>query len=118
MQLVSPPQMVVFDGPSLYSCVKLSRKPATHAPVHVIIAETGYFVPSSIRDEQQKATAVVAAFETFAADPFVDGVNYANVDECDSYPSGYFVGGCLIDSLGTRLPAYAALAHLAARAYQ
>jgi hypothetical protein len=90
---------------------------AAQAPIHVIVGETVYTVPGSVHDEATKAQAVVAAFKAFAQDPAVDGVNYANIDECDLYPSGYFVGGCLIDAVGTKLPAYAALRDLAAAAY-
>ena len=56
---------------------------AAKAPIHVIVGETVYAVPGSVRDEAMKAQAVVAAFKAFARDPAVDGVNYANVDECD-----------------------------------
>lgn len=90
---------------------------AAHARIHILIGETVYPVPRGVPDEATKARAVVAAFEAFARDPDIDGVLYANVDECDVYPSGYFVGGCLVDSIGTKLPAYTALQRLAARAY-
>jgi hypothetical protein len=90
---------------------------AAHAPIHVIIGETGYFVPGNVPDEAAKANATIAAFQAFAADPYVDGVSYANVDECDLYPSGYFADGCLIDAHGNKLPAYSALQRLAVRAY-
>lgn len=87
---------------------------AAHAPaLHVLIGETSFMVTSTVPDEATKALAVVAAMQRFASYPLVDGVNYANVDECDLYPSGYFTGGCLIDSVGNKLPAYAALATLA-----
>jgi hypothetical protein len=90
---------------------------AAHASVHILIGETGFPVPHAVPDEATKARAVVDEFEAFARDPDIDGVLYANVDECDLYPSGYFVGGCLVDSIGTKLPAYTALQQLAARAY-
>jgi hypothetical protein len=44
----------------------------------------------------------------------VDGVNYANVDECAMYSSGYFSGGCIVSMSGGILPGYTALAQLAA----
>lgn len=87
---------------------------AAHAPIHVIIGETVYTVPGSVADETTKAKAVVAEMKAFAADKYVDGANYANIDECDLYASGYFVGGCLVDSLGNRLPGYIALKALSA----
>jgi hypothetical protein len=88
---------------------------AAGAPVHVIIGETGYTVPAMVPDEATKARATVAAFERFAADPAIDGANDANVDECGLYPSGYFANGCLVDTQGRELPAFAALRELAAR---
>ncbi len=91
---------------------------AAHAPVHVLIGETVYVVPANVPDENVKAIAIVDAMKTFAAQPDVDGVNYANVDECDLYPSGYFVNGCLVDSLGKRLPGYTALQSLANAAFR
>jgi len=98
-------------------CVDDVRR-AAHAPIHVLIGETVYPVPRSVHDEATKAQATVASLEAFARDPYVDGVNYANVDECDLYPSGYFVGGCLIDALGNKLPAFTALRTLATSAYR
>jgi hypothetical protein len=98
------------------ACIEDVRR-AAHAPVHVIVGETAYFVPGNVRDEDEKAKAVVAEFQEFAKQPYIDGVNYANIDECDLYPNGYFKGGCLVDSLDARLPAFFALQHLAAAAY-
>jgi hypothetical protein len=97
-------------------CIDAVRS-AAHAPVHILIGETVYVVPGSVPDEATKAKATVAELGAFAAIPYVDGVNYANVDECDMYSSGYFVGGCLIDSLGKKLPAYTALQALAQSAF-
>ncbi len=91
---------------------------AAHAPVHVLIGETVYVIPANVPDENVKATAIVAAMKAFAAQPDVDGVNYANVDECDLYPSGYFVNGCLVDSLGKKLAGYTALQALAKSAFR
>lgn len=86
---------------------------AAHAPIHILIGETVYVVPGSVPNEATKAKATLAEFEAFARIPYVDGANYANVDECDMYASGYFVGGCLVDALGAKLPAYSALQGLA-----
>jgi hypothetical protein len=91
---------------------------AAQAPIHVLISETVYTVPGSVPDEATKALAVVAAFTAFAGNPTVDGVNYANVDECALYPTGYFSGGCIITTSGQTLPAYTALQQLAAASYQ
>jgi hypothetical protein len=87
---------------------------ASRSAVHVLISETVYTVPGTVPDEQTKANAAVAAFTAFAADPTVDGVNYANVDECGLYQTGYFSDGCLISTSGEQLPAYAALQWYAA----
>jgi hypothetical protein len=92
---------------------------AAHAPtMHVLIGETAYLVPSTVPNEASKATAVVAAMEQFAENPYVDGVNYGNVDECALYPSGYFMGGCLVSVQGAQLPAYGALESLATSAFR
>jgi hypothetical protein len=88
---------------------------AAKAPIHVLVSETEYTVPGSVPDEQTKATAIVAAFTAFAADPTVDGVSYANIDECALYPSGYFYNGCLIDTSGNALPGLYALQWLTAQ---
>jgi hypothetical protein len=90
---------------------------AAGSPVHILIGETAYFVPATVPDEETKARAVVAAFTAFSRLSYVDGVNYANVDECGLYPTGYFSGGCLVDTAGRRLPAYHALSALARRAF-
>jgi hypothetical protein len=90
---------------------------AAQAPIHVLISESVYTVPASIPDEATKALAVVAAFTAFAANPTVDGVNYANVDECALYRTGYFSGGCIISTSGQALPAYAALQQLAGASF-
>jgi len=80
---------------------------------HVLITETVYPQPAYVPDEATKALAVAASFAAFAADPNVDGVLYANVDECASYPTGFFAGGCLISTTTAVLPAYTVLAGLA-----
>ncbi len=88
---------------------------AAHAPtMHILLGETGYMVPSSVPDENTKATAIVAEFNLLAQNPYIDGANYSNVDECALYPSGNFMGECLIDVSGNILPGYTALASLAA----
>jgi hypothetical protein len=91
---------------------------AAGQPVHVLISETVYPVPGYVPDEATKALAVVAGFTAFAANPAVDGVAYANVDECALYPTGFFSGGCLINTAGQQLPAYSALEQLAGASYQ
>ncbi len=83
--------------------------------IHVLISETVYPVPAAVPDEATKALAVVAEFNAYAANATIDGVSYANVDECAFYPTGYFSGGCLISTSGAILPAYTALAQLAQR---
>ena len=79
----------------------------------MLVSDTVYPVPASVPDEATKALAVVAAYTAFATLPSVDGVAYGNVDECASYPSGFFYDGCLVDTSGKPLPAYGALEQLA-----
>jgi hypothetical protein len=91
---------------------------AAGAPIHILISETVYPVTGYVPDEATKALAVVSDFTTFAADPSIDGVSYANVDECALYPSGFFLGGCLISISKEILPAYTALQQLATASYR
>jgi hypothetical protein len=113
----STPCYPAFGGNYGMQCIADIRK-ATHTKaMHVLIGETAYLVPGSVPDERTKAIATVELMKLFAADPLIDGVNYANVDECDLYPSGFFVGGCLVDSTGHILPAYTALQTLATKYY-
>lgn len=98
-------------------CSEVIREAAHDPALHILIGETAFLVPATVPDEAAKAIATVDEMKKFAADPLVDGVSYANVDECDFYPSGFFMGGCLVDSLGNRLPAFTALRTLATSAY-
>jgi hypothetical protein len=91
---------------------------AAQAPIHVLVGETVYTVPGSVPNEAVKALAIVAELTAFAADRSIDGVSYANVDECAIYPTGYFSGGCLVDASGKRLPAFTALQTLAGRYFR
>jgi hypothetical protein len=84
---------------------------------HVLISETVYPIPGGVPNEATKALAAVAAFKTFATNQNVDGVNYANVDECAFYPTGYFANACLINTSNQLLPAYTALQALATSSY-
>jgi hypothetical protein len=99
------------------ACAATIRQAAHDPELHILIGETAFLIPATVPDEADKAIAIVATMKEFADDPLVDGVNYANVDECDFYPSGFFMGGCLVDSTGNRLPAYAALRALATTTY-
>ena len=90
---------------------------AAQAPIHVLVTESQYPMPNIVPDEQTKATAIVSEFEAFAANPTVDGVAYADVDECNFYLGTYFAGGCLIDAWGAALPGYSALQWLAGQSF-
>jgi hypothetical protein len=89
---------------------------AAQAPVHVLVSETEYTMPASVPDEATKALAVVSEFTAFAADRDIDGVNYADIDECAVY-TGFWAGSCLISEAGTVLPAYGALQQLAGASF-
>ncbi len=91
---------------------------ATHDPaIHILIGETAFLVPATVPDEATKAKATVELMQVFAADKLIDGVNYANIDECDLYPTGFFFGGCLVSSTGEKLAGYTALQKLATANY-
>jgi hypothetical protein len=90
---------------------------AAQAPIHVLISESAYPVPAAVANEATKALAVTASFTAYASNPTVDGVSYANVDECALYPTGYFSGACLVSTSGQILPAYTALKNLATTSF-
>jgi hypothetical protein len=91
---------------------------AAHAPnLHLLIGETSYMVTSTVPSESAKSIAVTSMMQMLAAQPYIDGASYANVDECALYPTGYYSGGCLINTAGVRLPAYGTLASLAKSAF-
>jgi hypothetical protein len=113
----SAPCGLASGGAYSVACAGTIRDAAHDRSLHILIGETAFLVPSTVPDEATKASATVDAMKEFAADPLIDGVNYANVDECDLYPSGFFMGGCLVDSVGNRLPAFTALRGLATSAY-
>jgi len=113
----SAPCGFATGGQYSVGCAETIREAAHDRSLHILIGETAFLVPSTVPDEAAKAIATVDTMKEFAADPLIDGVNYANVDECDLYPSGFFMGGCLVDSVGNRLPAYATLRALATTAY-
>ena len=115
---IPPPDTPCNQNHGTYSLQCLADiRTAAHAPVHILIGETVYTVPKGVPDEQTKALAIVAAMKAFASVPYVDGVNYANVDECDLYPDGFFMGGCIVDSLGHKLPGYVALKALSTQSF-
>jgi hypothetical protein len=91
-------------------CLTDVRTAANSPTMRILVGETAYLVTSTVPNEAAKATATVALMNHLGTEPYVDGVNYANVDECALYPTGYFVGGCLINTAGQQLPAYSALA--------
>jgi hypothetical protein len=93
-------------------CIADIRNAAQSPTMHVLISESVYPVPSYVPDEATKAKAVTAEFTALSTDPYVDGVSYANIDECGLY-SGYFAGGCIVDQQGNRLPGYYALQSIA-----
>lgn len=87
---------------------------ASRAPIHVLISESGYMVPATVPNESVKGDAIAAELAAYAANSTVDGVSYANIDECALY-TGYFSGGCLIDASGHQLPGYSALQWIASQ---
>ena len=107
---IPPPSTPCYPNPGGdYSMQCVTDIETVSQTAHVLISETVYTVPGSVPNEQAKADASVAEFRAFAANPTIDGALYANVDECASYPSGYFANGCLVDTSGNHLPAWNAL---------
>jgi hypothetical protein len=91
---------------------------AAGAPIHVLISESVYPIPTSVPDEATKALAVVADMTALAGLSSVDGVAYADVDECALYVGTAFLNGCLINVSGQQMPAYSALEALATADFQ
>jgi hypothetical protein len=84
----------------------------------VLISESVYSIPESVPDEATKALAVVADMTALAGLGSVDGVAYADVDECALYVGTAFQNGCLINAPGQQLSAYGALEALATADFQ
>lgn len=101
-----------------YDLACVSAVEAAAGVTHVLVSETAYSIPRGVPDEATKALAVVAEFNSYFAEGTIDGVLYANVDECGFYLTGAFVGACLVNTAGQQLPAYSALQQLAKRSFQ
>ena len=91
---------------------------AAGAKIHLLISESVYPVSSAEPTEEMKAQAVSYDFAMLSHYSSVDGVSYANVDECAFYPTGTWSGGCLIDVDDNVLPAYKTLQSIAATSFQ
>ncbi len=61
---------------------------------------------------------MTSEFTVLSTHSSVDGVSYANVDECALYPTGYWSGGCLISTSNQQLPAYGTLESIAQAYFQ
>jgi hypothetical protein len=100
-------------------CINAIQAAANSPHLHVLIGESVYPVPAGVPNEQTKAAAVVAEFSALSPHSSVDGVSYANVDECALYPpSSFWAGGCLVSESGVDLPAYTALQTIAQQYFQ
>lgn len=90
-----------------YSVTCLSDlRTASGAPIPIMIGETVVTVPGMVPDASTQAVAAPAILRALAAAPGVKYVNYANLDECALYPTGYFSNGCLVDVNNTHVPAW------------
>jgi hypothetical protein len=100
-------------------CINAIQAAANSPHIHVLISESVYPVPSTVPNEQTKAAAVLTEFSVLSPHSSVDGVSYANVDECALYaPGSYWSGGCLVDESGNDSPAYTALQTVAQQYFQ
>jgi hypothetical protein len=99
-------------------CINDIQTAAESPHMHVLISETQYPVPASVPSEVAKAQAVDWDFAVLSAHQSVDGVSYANVDECAFYPTGFWSGGCLISTSGQELPAYTTLQSMSLAYFQ
>jgi hypothetical protein len=72
------------------------------------IGETVITWPGFVADAATAGLATTTNLAQLKAYPQVKFINWANVDECDAYPSGYFMNGCLIDLNHHETPQYVA----------
>ncbi|GAC1566785.1 MAG: hypothetical protein NVS2B3_01470 [Vulcanimicrobiaceae bacterium] len=79
---------------------------ASGSPVPIMVGETVTTWSGMVPDAATKALSDVASLHALAATGYVKYINYANVDECGLYPSGYFMNGCLIDVNNVPTPSW------------
>ena len=79
---------------------------AAGAPVPVMVGETAVTWPGMVPDAATQAIAAPVVLRALAAAPGVRYINYANLDECALYPSGYFMNGCIVDVNNAHVPAW------------
>ncbi|GAC1306398.1 MAG: hypothetical protein NVSMB19_18510 [Vulcanimicrobiaceae bacterium] len=75
----------------------------------LMIGETAVTWPGMVPDAATQALAAPAELKALAAAPGVRYIDYANIDECALYPSGYFMNGCIVDATGAHVPAWQAV---------
>lgn len=79
-----------------YDCINDLVTASGLSTIKMMVGETAVLVPGSAPNEATAATDLTLMLNYFASNPNVDHINYANVDECSLYPSGFFFDGCLI----------------------
>lgn len=88
------------------ACIADVQHAAGDASLPIMIGETVVTWPGMVRDAATQSLAVAAQLRALAAVPSVKYINYANLDECGLYESGYFANGCLVDKRGARVGAW------------
>lgn len=79
---------------------------AAGASVSIMVGETVVTWPGMVPDAATQALAAPMVLKALAAAPGVRFINYANVDECALYPTGYFKNGCIVDQNDAHVPAW------------
>ena len=87
-------------------CVAAIQTAAGNPTLPIMIGETVITWAGMVSDAATQALAVPATLEALKATPGVKYINYANLDECALYPSGYFMNGCLVDVNNAHVPAW------------
>ncbi|GAC1306396.1 MAG: hypothetical protein NVSMB21_09100 [Vulcanimicrobiaceae bacterium] len=90
-------------------CIPDIQHASGKANLPIMIGETAVTWPGMVPDEEAQASFAPAALRAMAAMPGVRYINYANLDECALYPSGYFMNGCIVDKDDVRVPAWRAV---------
>ena len=88
------------------ACVSDAANASGNPALPMMIGETVITWSGMVPDAATKAIADPAELRAFAAMPSVRYINFANLDECALYPSGYFANGCLVDLNNAHVPAW------------
>lgn len=88
------------------ACITDLQNASGNPQLPMMLGETVITWAGMVPDATTKATADPEDLHALAAVLGVKYINYANLDECALYPSGYFMNGCLVDTNNNAVPAW------------